>query len=67
MCEPDLEGGSPVEHVLPYPYWVDTDDDRLRFDLAVAIACALLDAPAGSAEVWAASRAIFRSSWPICL
>lgn len=53
-----------VEQLVPYPFWVTTDEDRLHFDLSVAIACEITEAPAGSAEVWAASRAIFNSNLP---
>lgn len=58
------ELGDRVENLVPYPPWARSEEERLRFDLAVAIACAVMDAPAESSEVWAAARAIYSGPWP---
>ncbi len=54
------------EHVLAYPPDVDrsSEQDRLRWDMAVAVAMQTLDAPPDSAEVWSAARVIYRSDIP---
>jgi len=53
-----------VPHLVPYPYWVVSDPDKIRFDLCVAISCDALDADPESGEVWAAARVLFQSDWP---
>jgi len=53
-----------VPHLIPYPSWIDSDGDKLRFDLCVAIACEVMRIDPESAEVWAAARALFRSDLP---
>ncbi len=51
-----------VENLVPYPFWIGTDEERLRFDLAVFIACRVMDAPPDSAAVWGAARVIYSSA-----
>jgi len=60
-----LPDGTPVEHSVLYPFWVRTAQDRLRFDLCIAIASDVMNAPAESAEVWGAARVLFCSDLPI--
>lgn len=53
-----------VPHLIPYPFWVGSEEEKLRFDLCAAIACDALDAEPESGEVWAAARALFLSDLP---
>jgi hypothetical protein len=53
-----------VDHVVAYPFWAVSYEDKRRFDLSVAIAREITGKPAESAAVWAASRVIFGSDWP---
>lgn len=46
------------------PPFVQTDEDRLRWDLCVAVAADQLQEPPESAAVWLASRALYYSSIP---
>jgi hypothetical protein len=48
-----------------YPPYVSTESDRRRWDLCAAIATDLFGGVTGSsADVWAATRALYRSDIP---
>lgn len=44
-----------------YPFYVTSDEDRRRFDLAFWIAVEVMGTPPESAAVWSASLAIYES------
>jgi len=47
----------------PYPPYVVTEAERERWDLSEGIARLIFD-DAGEAQVWQATRSIFRSDFP---
>ena len=56
----DLERG---EDARPYPPYVITEAERKRWDLAEGIARLIFD-DAGEAQVWQATRSVYRSDIP---
>lgn len=55
---------SDVPKAPSYPFYVQTDDEMRRFDLAVAIAAEVMDAPPESAAAWGAARVLYASDLP---
>lgn len=47
-----------------YPTWVQSAEERHRFDLSVAVAAQALDAEPTSAAVWSAARVLYQSDIP---
>jgi len=61
---PDHADPIEVPKAPSYPFYIRSDDERRRFDLAMAIATEVMDAPPGSAAAWSAARVIYQSKIP---
>ena len=64
MRDAELPPPTASERGFAYPADATTEALRARFDLAVAVAEQLLGEDATRGELWAMSRALFRSAVP---
>jgi S-adenosylmethionine:tRNA-ribosyltransferase-isomerase (queuine synthetase) len=49
---------------LPYPFYVQTEEQKNRWDASTKVAMAIFDEPQGTASVIGATRSIYHSDIP---
>ena len=64
MSEGEVDWEAIRQPEQAYPPWIESANDRRRWDLAAAIARELFPGPGSEADVWMATRTIFQSRSP---